>query len=118
MEHSHVGQALSNSCPYNAFAELQYQQQRVKLVVWSWGDGVSSHALVQGRVMGCPFSVAVFTNLTQDHLDFHRDMERLLRESPFTPEYLQGRAVINADDPYGQRLVTNQSCADVALQCP
>jgi len=63
--------------------ELQYQLAAVKLV-WSWGVmEVSSHALVQGRVMGCPFSVAVFTNLTQDHLDFHRDMEDYFAESPF-----------------------------------
>ena len=68
---------------------------------------VSSHALAQGRVMGCPFSVAVFTNLTQDHLDFHRDMEDYFAAKAllFSPEYLQGRAIINADDPYGQRLI-------------
>jgi UDP-N-acetylmuramoyl-L-alanyl-D-glutamate--2,6-diaminopimelate ligase len=68
---------------------------------------VSSHALAQGRVMGCPFSVAVFTNLTQDHLDFHQDMEDYFAAKAllFTPEYLRGRAVINADDPYGQRLI-------------
>ncbi len=68
---------------------------------------VSSHALVQGRVKQCPFPVSVFTNLTQDHLDFHKDMEdyfaakRLL----FTPDYLQEKAVINLDDPYGKRLI-------------
>ena len=36
---------------------------------------VSSHALVQGRVRGCDFDIAVFTNLTQDHLDYHKTME-------------------------------------------
>lgn len=68
---------------------------------------VSSHALAQGRVKGCPFEVAVFTNLTQDHLDFHRDMEDYFAAKAllFSPDYLQGRAVINADDPYGQRLI-------------
>ncbi len=68
---------------------------------------VSSHALAQGRIMGCPFAVAVFTNLTQDHLDFHRDMEDYFAAKAllFSPEYLQGRAIINADDPYGQRLI-------------
>jgi len=68
---------------------------------------VSSHALAQGRVMGCPFEVAVFTNLTQDHLDFHRDMEDYFAAKAmlFSPDYLRGRAVINADDPYGQRLI-------------
>ncbi len=69
---------------------------------------VSSHALAQGRVMGCPFEVAVFTNLTQDHLDFHRDLEDYFAAKAllFSPAYLQGRAVINADDPYGQRLIS------------
>jgi UDP-N-acetylmuramoyl-L-alanyl-D-glutamate--2,6-diaminopimelate ligase len=68
---------------------------------------VSSHALAQGRVMGCPFEVAVFTNLTQDHLDFHNDMEDYFAAKAllFSPDYLQGRAVINADDPYGRQLI-------------
>ncbi len=68
---------------------------------------VSSHALAQGRVKGCGFEVGVFTNLTQDHLDYHRDMEDYFQAKAllFTPEYLQGRAIINLDDPYGQRLI-------------
>lgn len=68
---------------------------------------VSSHALAQGRVLGCPFEVAVFTNLTQDHLDFHRDMEDYFAAKAllFSSDYLKGRAVVNADDPYGQRLI-------------
>ena len=68
---------------------------------------VSSHALAQGRVMSCPFEVAVFTNLTQDHLDFHRDMEDYFEAKAllFSADYLKGRAIINIDDPYGQRLV-------------
>jgi UDP-N-acetylmuramoyl-L-alanyl-D-glutamate--2,6-diaminopimelate ligase len=62
---------------------------------------VSSHALVQKRVLGCPFAVAVFTNLTRDHLDFHGDMDhyfeakRILFESLLRPD---GRAILNADD--------------------
>ena len=68
---------------------------------------VSSHALAQGRVKGCGFEVAVFTNLTQDHLDYHRDMEDYFQAKAllFSPEYLQGKAIINLDDPYGQRLI-------------
>ncbi|NER28121.1 MAG: UDP-N-acetylmuramoyl-L-alanyl-D-glutamate--2,6-diaminopimelate ligase [Symploca sp. SIO1C4] len=68
---------------------------------------VSSHALAQGRVLGCPFEVAVFTNLTQDHLDFHRDMEDYFAAKAllFGGDYLQGQAVINVDDPYGKRLI-------------
>ncbi|MEA5575600.1 UDP-N-acetylmuramoyl-L-alanyl-D-glutamate--2,6-diaminopimelate ligase [Anabaena sp. UHCC 0451] len=72
---------------------------------------VSSHALAQDRVFGCPFEVAVFTNLTQDHLDYHKDMEDYFGAKAllFSPDYLQGRAVINADDEYGKRLIADLS---------
>lgn len=72
---------------------------------------VSSHALAQGRVMGCPFEVSVFTNLTQDHLDFHKDMEDYFAAKAllFSPDYLQGRAIINKDDSYGDRLISQLS---------
>ena len=68
---------------------------------------VSSHALAQGRVKGCSFEVAVFTNLTQDHLDYHQDMEDYFQAKSllFDDEYLQGKAVINLDDSYGRRLI-------------
>ncbi|NEO83149.1 MAG: UDP-N-acetylmuramoyl-L-alanyl-D-glutamate--2,6-diaminopimelate ligase [Spirulina sp. SIO3F2] len=68
---------------------------------------VSSHALHQGRVKEIPFEVAVFTNLTQDHLDYHETMENYFAAKAilFSPDYLKGRAVVNGDDPYGQRLV-------------
>ena len=68
---------------------------------------VSSHALAQGRVLGCEFEVGVFSNLTQDHLDYHRDMEDYFNAKAllFSPNYLKGRAIINADDAYGQRLI-------------
>ncbi|ERT09511.1 UDP-N-acetylmuramyl-tripeptide synthetase family protein [Lyngbya aestuarii BL J] len=68
---------------------------------------VSSHALHQGRVLECPFEVAVFTNLTQDHLDYHQTMEDYFEAKAllFSPQYLQGRAIINADDSYGKRLI-------------
>ena len=68
---------------------------------------VSSHALAQGRVKGCNFEVAVFTNLTQDHLDYHKDMEDYFQAKAllFNQEYLQGRAIVNLDDEYGKRLI-------------
>lgn len=68
---------------------------------------VSSHALAQGRVAGCPFEVAVFTNLTQDHLDYHKDLDDYFAAKAllFSPDYLKGRAVVNLDDPYGQKLI-------------
>lgn len=69
---------------------------------------VSSHALALGRVYGITFHTAVFTNLTRDHLDFHRTMEdyfaakRLLFQPEGTPA--PEWAVINFDDPYGRQL--------------
>lgn len=68
---------------------------------------VSSHALAQGRVKECQFKVGVFTNLTQDHLDFHKDMEHyfLAKSLLFSPEYLTERAIVNLDDLYGKRLI-------------
>jgi UDP-N-acetylmuramoyl-L-alanyl-D-glutamate--2,6-diaminopimelate ligase len=69
---------------------------------------VSSHALAFERVSGCHFAVAIFTNLTRDHLDFHQTMEeyfeakRLLFEG--TGAGAPDVAVINADDPYGAQL--------------
>jgi len=74
---------------------------------------VSSHALALGRVAGCEFDVAVFTNLTQDHLDFHVDMEtyfeakqRLFTEL-LTPNHKANpkKAVVNVDDAWGVKLV-------------
>ena len=67
---------------------------------------VSSHALEQGRVLECAFDAAVFTNLTQDHLDYHATMDAYFaaKAKLFEPEYLTGRGIINVDDAYGQRL--------------
>jgi UDP-N-acetylmuramoyl-L-alanyl-D-glutamate--2,6-diaminopimelate ligase len=71
---------------------------------------VSSHALALGRVAGSRFAVAAFTNLSQDHLDFHPDMEAYYRAkaSLFVPE-LAERAVIWVDDPAGRRLAAETS---------
>ncbi|MGW1347301.1 UDP-N-acetylmuramoyl-L-alanyl-D-glutamate--2,6-diaminopimelate ligase [Kribbella sp. NPDC002412] len=66
---------------------------------------VSSHALAQGRVDGARFAVAGFTNLTQDHLDFHNTFEEYFaaKASLFTPERCDV-AVVTIDDEYGRRL--------------
>jgi UDP-N-acetylmuramoyl-L-alanyl-D-glutamate--2,6-diaminopimelate ligase len=66
---------------------------------------VSSHALVQGRVDGFAFDVAVFLNLGRDHLDFHHDLEDyfLAKAALFTPEHAR-RSVVNVDDAHGRRL--------------
>lgn len=66
---------------------------------------VSSHALVLGRVDACVFDVAVFTNLSPEHMEFHSDMEDYFRAKAqlFTP--LRSRlGVVNFDDEYGRRL--------------
>ncbi len=69
---------------------------------------VSSHALAQKRVDGTLFRTGLFTNLTRDHLDFHKTMEDyyLAKEKLFK-NLLQGAAVINFDDRYGKRLISD-----------
>jgi UDP-N-acetylmuramoyl-L-alanyl-D-glutamate--2,6-diaminopimelate ligase len=66
---------------------------------------VSSHALALGRTDGVRFAVAIFTNLTQDHLDFHGTMEEYFQAKRrlFVPAP-PGVSVVNLDDPYGRRL--------------
>jgi UDP-N-acetylmuramoyl-L-alanyl-D-glutamate--2,6-diaminopimelate ligase len=86
-----------------------------RLLSQALGDGateavmeVSSHALAQGRVYGIPFDVAVFTNLTRDHLDYHRTMDeyfaskQILFEGSGTDA--PRVAVLNTDDEYGKKL--------------
>ena len=70
---------------------------------------VSSHSLDQGRVDGLRFTVAVFTNLTRDHLDYHRTIEEYFRAKSRLVDFLapQGVVVSNADDPAWQRLRRN-----------
>ncbi|SMC20950.1 UDP-N-acetylmuramoylalanyl-D-glutamate--2,6-diaminopimelate ligase [Desulfacinum hydrothermale DSM 13146] len=71
---------------------------------------VSSHALALHRVDGLAFDAAVFTNLSQDHLDFHGTLEeyfqakRRLFAHHLKDSHGPGDAVVNGDDPYGQRL--------------
>ena len=70
---------------------------------------VSSHALDLGRVYGFDFHTAVFTNLTQDHLDYHETMERYFHAKSILFDGSNGApaprfAVINADDEYGRQL--------------
>lgn len=76
---------------------------------------VSSHAIVQQRVRGIEFNAAVFTNLTQDHLDFHGTMDAYfeakasLFESLCSQPTKRGRSIINSDDRYGLRLIDQLS---------
>lgn len=70
---------------------------------------VSSHALAQQRVYGIPFDVAVFTNLTRDHLDYHRSMDEYFAAKKILFEGCGARpprvSVINVDDEHGLELV-------------
>ena len=80
---------------------------------------VSSHSLALGRVAGTRYDVAVFTNLSQDHLDFHAGFEDYFRAKAklFTPAY-SAVGVVNVADRYGRRLVAEATvpvttfCAD------
>lgn len=68
---------------------------------------VSSHSLDQGRVDTLQFDAAIFTNLTREHLDYHKNMEAYLdsKLKLFTKIKKNGFAVINIDDPYAERIV-------------
>ncbi|WP_172384048.1 UDP-N-acetylmuramoyl-L-alanyl-D-glutamate--2,6-diaminopimelate ligase [Streptomyces sp. MNP-20] len=68
---------------------------------------VSSHALVLGRVDGCVFDVAVFNNLSPEHMEFHSDMEDYFRAKAQLFTRRRARlGVVNYDDEYGRRLLT------------
>jgi UDP-N-acetylmuramoyl-L-alanyl-D-glutamate--2,6-diaminopimelate ligase len=88
---------------------LSYFAELVKAECQAAVMEVSSHALAQERIWGFHFAVAVFTNLTQDHLDYHQDFEhyfqakRRLFEGQGAPP--PDWAVINSDDPWGVRLL-------------
>lgn len=66
---------------------------------------VSSHALDQNRTGSARFAVAIFTNLTGDHLDYHHTMENYFQaKKRLFSELTAGTAIINTDDPWGRRL--------------
>ncbi len=75
---------------------------------------VSSHALDQERVSGCAFDAAVFTNLTQDHLDYHGTMENYLAAKKKLFQMCRC-AVVNADDPWAGKLTEGLSCPIVTF---
>ncbi len=76
---------------------------------------VSSHSLVMDRVFGIPFKAALFTNLTQDHLDFHRTMEEYFnaKKTLFDSLASGSTAVSNIDDQYGERIVADTSAKKI-----
>ncbi|CAM8393024.1 UDP-N-acetylmuramoyl-L-alanyl-D-glutamate--2,6-diaminopimelate ligase [Candidatus Methylopumilus planktonicus] len=79
----------------------QFKNQKIKSAVME----VSSHALSQGRVNGILFDIAVFTNLSRDHLDYHLNFRNYFNEKKKLFEFPSLKvAVINIDDSYGKKL--------------
>jgi UDP-N-acetylmuramoyl-L-alanyl-D-glutamate--2,6-diaminopimelate ligase len=111
--YKNYNQAAPNTTPYAN--ELQrFLAQALNDGVKACAMEVSSHALALGRVEGVDFDVAVFTNLTQDHLDFHKTVEeygaaKMLLFKHLGPETTKPYprcAVLNLDDPWTARIQT------------
>ncbi|WP_430791410.1 UDP-N-acetylmuramoyl-L-alanyl-D-glutamate--2,6-diaminopimelate ligase [Virgibacillus flavescens] len=107
---------VQNTTPDSLFLQKSFYnmvQSNVDVAIME----VSSHALDMGRVYGCDFDIAVFSNLSQDHLDYHKDMVDYLRAksllfSQLGNTYTQDKkkfAVINIDDPVHDILVRSTS---------
>jgi UDP-N-acetylmuramoyl-L-alanyl-D-glutamate--2,6-diaminopimelate ligase len=71
---------------------------------------VSSHALALHRADAIHYDAKIFTNLTQDHLDFHADMDDYFAAKRLLFEIKGGKAIVNIDDPYGRRLAAEIDC--------
>jgi UDP-N-acetylmuramoyl-L-alanyl-D-glutamate--2,6-diaminopimelate ligase len=67
----------------------------------------TSHALEQGRTAGIAFDVGVYTNLSQDHLDYHKTMDNYARAKSRLFSQVTGSAVVNNDDPYHEQVLGN-----------
>jgi len=77
---------------------------------------VSSHAMALHRADAIHFDVALFTNLTQDHLDFHADMEDYFRAKRRLFEAGPQAAIVNLDDRYGRRLASEFDCTTFSAE--
>lgn len=77
---------------------------------------VSSHSLVLDRVYGIPFAVGAFTNLTQDHLDFHKTMEEY-RKAKAMLFSISEKGVINLDDDAAQAMLADVKCPCLTFSC-
>jgi UDP-N-acetylmuramoyl-L-alanyl-D-glutamate--2,6-diaminopimelate ligase len=77
---------------------------------------VSSHAMTLHRADAIHFEVAIFTNLTQDHLDFHADMEDYFLAKRKLFEAGPKTAIVNVDDPYGRRLAGEFECVTFSAE--
>ncbi len=80
---------------------------------------VSSHALTQDRVRTIPYEVAVFTNLSQDHLDYHGTMESYLEAKKLLFDGLAtgAKAIYNADDESGAAMIADTAASKVSYGC-
>lgn len=98
-----VAAELTTPGPVELFASLEDMHENgVDTCVME----ASSHALDQDRILGLQYDVALFTNLTQDHLDYHHDMETyFMAKRRLFSDYCRGVAVINLDDAAGRRLM-------------
>jgi UDP-N-acetylmuramoyl-L-alanyl-D-glutamate--2,6-diaminopimelate ligase len=108
-------QATANTTPDALLVHglvAEYEQRGAKATVME----VSSHALTQGRVNGVHYDVALLTNLTRDHLDYHGDMQSYAaaKRRLFDWEHLK-HAVLNLDDEFGAELAENLKDASVEV---
>ena len=101
---------LANTTPdilelYNLL--LEAKNSNIKYVVME----VSSHALDLKRIYGLEFDVCAFTNLTQDHLDYHKTMDNYLKAKLQILNYLKdnGKIIVNSDDVYGKYFKCSKS---------
>ena len=81
---------------------------------------ISSHSIAQKRISGCEFFASVFTNLSQDHLDYHKSMESYFdtKKELFKSKYLRsdiGFSVINVDDPWGKKLLDEAESKTISI---
>ncbi|AHG60153.1 UDP-N-acetylmuramoyl-L-alanyl-D-glutamate--2,6-diaminopimelate ligase [Buchnera aphidicola] len=93
-------------------------EKKIKLVTME----ISSHGLIQNRVKGIPFYIAIFTNLTQDHLDYHLNMEKYEKAKWLLfSKYKVKKIILNADDQYGKiwlkKLVNKYTIAVTIQDC-
>ncbi|WP_077326007.1 UDP-N-acetylmuramoyl-L-alanyl-D-glutamate--2,6-diaminopimelate ligase [Virgibacillus siamensis] len=122
-----IGEAVypvKNTTPDALFLQRTFKQMRDEQIDQGIME-VSSHALDLGRVHGCDFDVAVFTNISQDHLDYHHSMEEYLHAKSLLfaqlgNGYGNGKkkyAVINLDDPHSDILIRSTAQQVITYGC-